>query len=122
MLDSFFRGVRVFFPIRQYTASVSGSARKRVHCETCGADYVYEVGRHENGTAGVGPRMDNDDAREDSRHLIGIGLVLLRLVLARNLDPNANYSARANRSGEAVLVSAAPVGAAPANPPGGTSG
>lgn len=181
--------MRVFVPIRQFTTSVSGSIKRRAHCEKCGGDYVYELSRHVSGTARVGPRTDNDDAREGSRHraarnldktlreaiepvpcpqcgwlqssmvkdlkkhhhrwmnklglvlaivgggialllgmflsnpyvdpsvhflvafatgvcLIGVGLVPLRMVLARKLDPNANHAARAGQSSEAVVVQA----------------
>ena len=39
--------------------------------------------------------------------LIGVDLVCLRMVLAWNLDPNANNAARAREPSEAVLVPAA---------------
>lgn len=57
--------------------------------------------------------------------LTGVGLVLLRIVLARNLDPSANYASRAGQPGEAVLVPAAgqtPGGAATTRGASETSG
>lgn len=53
-------------PIRQFATSMSGSINKQVHCENCGADYVFELSRHVSGSAGIGPRTDSEEAREAS--------------------------------------------------------
>jgi hypothetical protein len=179
----------MWVPFKHYTSSAHGSLTRLVECEKCHARWKYEVSRHVSGASAVGPRMDDEEAQQDSRHrasrnlrktllnaiepapcpqcgwlqsymvahlkkqhhrwlnklglgiaalgggvgvffgsfigypaaepvayrmvaiaggigLAGIGLVFLRIVLARNLNPNANYTARAGQPSEAVLVEA----------------
>src|SRR2546423_327007 len=49
---------------RRYTATVSGSARKRVKCFSCQASYEYEITGQASGGATSALFLDNKGAKE----------------------------------------------------------